>query len=401
MAERTLIRSRNVFDGKAFLGKKDIVVEGGKIIEVGDSLSCPDIIDVGDDFISPGFVDAHLHVTGNKFGDILKSALYESPGLGQFKVISVLKKMLHSGITTVRDCGNPGGPDIRDAINAGYIEGPRIIAAGRPLSQTFGHGEFSHTLPLEFSKNIWAELCDGVPECIKAARKTLRGGADFIKIFTTGGVLSQNDRPDQEQFTPEEIRAIVNEARKAGTYVAAHAQGDAGIRNAVEGGVKFIEHGTLASENTLKMMAEKRVSLTPTLSIMELIYKDGKSAGIRSENLEKIKMIRDHGGEVINMAKKYGVNIITGTDLGGVTGLDIDFGRNWMEIVLLCEIGGLTPLEALQASTGNCDILGKNIGRIMPGYEADIISLKGNPLESIRDVSKTGIVMKGGNIVRS
>jgi imidazolonepropionase-like amidohydrolase len=307
-----------------------------------------------------------------------------------------------AGYTTVRDCGKSISIALRRAVNDGVIKGPRIIAAGKPITQTFGHGELSHDIPLEFSKAMsFSEFCDGVESCIHAARKVLRDGADFIKIFATGGVLSQRDRPESPQLSFEEIKAIVNEAEKVGMYVAAHAHGDKGAKIAIEAGVKTIEHGTLLRDDTLKLMVEKNVSLTPTLTVQELIYKYGKQIGVDEWGLEKISAVRESIASVVRKAKEYGVLIITGTDLGFETGLEeFDIGKNWSEIVLLVEMGNLSNLEALRAATYNSALaLGLDSGLIEVGRTADVIVVDGNPIENINDISKVEYVIKDGNLV--
>jgi imidazolonepropionase-like amidohydrolase len=192
----------------------------------------------------------------------------------------------------------------------------------------------------------------------------------------------------------------VREAEKAGTYVAAHAHGDRGARNAVEGGVRTLEHGTLVKEDTLKIMAKKGVSMTPTLSIQELIVRYGKELGINEWGLEKIKEVREGIAKVVPEAMKLGINLLCGTDLGFFTGKDIDMGKNWMEMVLMTEICGLTNEEALRTSTGNIQKIGMKQGRIMNGFPANIISIDGNPLENIRDLGRVNHVFKKGVRVR-
>jgi imidazolonepropionase-like amidohydrolase len=192
----------------------------------------------------------------------------------------------------------------------------------------------------------------------------------------------------------------VREAEKAGTYVAAHAHGDRGARNAVEGGVRTLEHGTLVKEDTLKIMAKKGVSMTPTLSIQELIVRYGKELGINEWGLEKIKEVREGIAKVVPEAMKLGINLLCGTDLGFFTGKDIDMGKNWMEMVLMAEICGLTNEEALRTSTGNIQKIGMKQGRIMKGFPANIISIDGNPLENIRDLGRVNHVFKKGAQVR-
>lgn len=242
---KQIIKGKYVFDGEKLLNDNEIAIEDGLIVEIGKGLRGDHTLDLGDSFIMPGMTDAHIHITGYRSGNIFAEGLTLDARDHLLMSIPWLKKMLDSGFTFVRDCGWENSIYLRNAVNNGIISGPDISAAGKALSQTFGHGEASHAIPLDMSERSsgLSYLCDGVDECIKKARIVLRSGADFIKIFSTGGVLSHRDAPTQEQFTLEEIRSIVREAKKAGTYVAAHAHGDAGARNAVEGGVKTLEHG--------------------------------------------------------------------------------------------------------------------------------------------------------------
>jgi imidazolonepropionase-like amidohydrolase len=399
---RTLIRGGTVFDGFDVLGKRDILIEGELIKEVGTLDVRADIeIDARDLFVMPGMVDAHFHFGGSKGGDLVKATLVEDSKVRLLRATTWASKIVEAGFTTVRDCGEPNAIPLRQAVKEGLIKGPNIIAAGRPLSQTFGHGEFLHTIPLEWNEYLgFAQICDGKESCIQAARRVLREGSDFIKIMATGGVLSQRDRPEWPQFTHEEISAIVHEAKKVGTYVAAHAHGDEGARIAVEAGVKSIEHGSLLSEQTLKMMVEKGVALTPTLSIQELIYKHGKQIGVSEWGLEKIAQIRENVPKVIDTAKRFGITILAGTDLGFESGLEIDVGKNYTEPILLVEIGALKEIEALRAATSNIRKLGAKTGVIAKGEVADIVVIDGDPTTQIRDLSKAKFVVKRGKLVK-
>jgi imidazolonepropionase-like amidohydrolase len=401
MAFDLALKNGDIFNGKDLIGKANVYISNGKIAKISkEELDAKQEIDARDMFVSPGLIDAHIHISGIKGGSLLK-LMFEKPEYRALRATKWLEKMLLAGFTTARDCGDPISISLAKAIKEGVIKGPNVIAAGKPITQTFGHGELSHDIPLEFSETSgFSEICDGTESCIRAARKVLREGSDFIKIFATGGVLSQRDRPENPQLTYEEIRAIVNEAEKVGTYVAAHAHGDKGARIAIEAGIKTLEHGTLISDETLKLMLEKKVSLTPTLTIKEVIYRHGKQIGVDEWGLEKIAIVRDNISSVVKKAKDYGITIITGTDLGFETGLDdIDIGKNWMEVVLLVERGGLTPLEALRAATYNSAIaININSGLIDTGKDADLIIINGSPLEDIKDISKISHVIKGGKI---
>lgn len=395
------IRNGIVFNGKEVIGKTNIYVREGKIVEVSrEDHSAKMEIDAKDMFVMPGLIDAHIHLSGIKGGSLLK-IMFEKPEYRVLRAAKWLEKLLLAGFTTVRDCGETVSLALKRAVNDGIIDGPKVIAAGKPITQTFGHGELSHDVPLEFSKTMsFSEFCDGMESCIHAARKVLRDGADFIKIFATGGVLSQRDTPEHPQLSYEEIRAIVNEAEKVNSYVAAHAHGDRGARIAIEAGVKTLEHGTLLKDETLKLMKEKNVTLTPTLTIQELIFKYGKQIGVDEWGLQKITSVRESIANVVRKAKEYGVTIISGTDLGFETGLEeIEMGKNWMETVLLVERGGLSPIEALRASTYNAAMaIGINAGVIEIGKDADIIIINGDPTQNVREISKITHVIKNGKL---
>ena len=397
---RRVIKGKYIFDGEKLLDDNEIAVEDGVIIETGKELRGDNFVDLGDSFIMPGMTDAHIHLSGYRSGNFFAEGLTLDSRDHLLMAVPWLKTLLDAGFTSVRDCGWDNSIYLRNAVNNGAISGPDISAAGKALSQTFGHGEgeFSHAAPVDLIERMggFACLCDGVDECMKSARKVLRSGADFLKIITTGGVLSQRDSPDQEQFTLEEIKSIVREAQKAGTYVAAHAHGDRGARNAVEGGVKTLEHGTLVSGETLKLMAKNGVSMTPTLTIIELIAKYGKASGLSEWAIEKIKEVREGIEKVLPEAMKLGVNILCGTDLLYITGKDLDIGRNWMEMVLMTEICGLTNEEALRTSTGNIHKIGMKQGMIVKGFPANIVSIDGNPIENIKDLGRVNSVFKRG-----
>ncbi|MEM0305194.1 MAG: amidohydrolase family protein [Saccharolobus sp.] len=394
------IKNGNVFNGKEFIGKVNVYIDQGKIVEVTkENREVKEEIDAKDMFVMPGLIDSHIHLSGIKGGSLLK-ILFEKPEYRVLKASRWLERLLVAGFTTVRDCGETISLSLKRAVSEGIIKGPKIIAAGSPISQTFGHGELSHDLPIEISPGF-SVLCDGVESCIHTARKVLRDGSDFIKVFATGGVLSQRDKPENPQLSYEEIRAIVSEAEKVNTYVAAHAHGDRGAKIAIEAGVKTLEHGTLLKDDTLKMMVQKNVTLTPTLTIQEVIYRYGKQIGVDEWGLEKIAIVRESIANVVKKAKEYGVTIIAGTDLGFETGLeDIDIGKNWIEGVLLVERGGLSNSEALRAMTYNSALaIGSNSGLIDRGKDADIIIINGNPLENINDISKITRVIQNGKLV--
>jgi imidazolonepropionase-like amidohydrolase len=393
-----------------------ILVEGGRISSAGSRGSVdipPDaqVIDGGGRVALPGLIDAHLHITGMRSGDNVKEPLLTPMGVFFARGVKDLEKLIMAGFTTIVDAGGIVALHLREAVNEGTIIGPRVFAAGFSLSPTFGHGDV-HYMPVEyvdartskFMKPLKGLICDGEAECRKAARYSMREGADFIKVMATGGVLSQRDRPEYRQFTLEELKVIVDEARAAKRFVHAHAQGKEGIMNALNAGVKVIAHAIYMDEEAALLAKEKDAVVVPTLSIVHKILEVGNNAGIPEWGLRKSEEVyRDHV-ENARKAKKLGVKLATGTDfLGGF----FPHGENAMELKIFVEKLGMTPGEAIRAATETAaEVAGMKgqTGKIEAGMVADIILVKENPLMSIDSLLKTEnieLVMKGGEIVKN
>ena len=420
MSEKQLIVINNVrvFDGLGNTYENGVVIVNGKFIEFAGSSSEAQIpvkskvIDGSGLTAMPGLIDAHLHLVG------LRKDMFREPWILPYdtfvaRVINDLRSLIEAGFTTVRDCGSMIALRLKPALNEGTIIGPRIVASGPIVTQTFGHGD-EHYLPIE-----WVDLrttrkmmpfgtliCDGPSECRKAARYALREGADFIKICTTGGVLSQRDRPDYVQFTLEEIRAIVEEAEAAKKFVAAHAEGTEGIKNALKGGVKTIEHGELIDDEGIQLALEKNAIIVTTLSIDEHIIKYGKELNIPDYSIEKEIELSKEFRKHLSKAYKAGVKMATGTDFtGGVKALRQ--GDNALEITLLVEKLGFTPKDALIAATRNAaEAAGLlNVtGTLEKGKFADLILVKGNPLHDTKVLMNKDnivLVMKEGQILKN
>ncbi|MEM2153531.1 MAG: amidohydrolase family protein [Nitrososphaeria archaeon] len=396
--------------GKEPLHDAFVVVSNGKIESISKNVeSSIDIVDAGNYTVMPGLIDAHLHLAGHLTDKFVEESIVTPYEIHLIKALYDIQDLLAAGYTTIRDCGSLQGPYLKMAVESGLTKGPRIITAGRVLTQTFGHGD-EHYFPVEIVKlrsdyklGFGGILCDGVEECIKAARTAFREGADFIKICSTGGVMSQRDKPEDEQFTVDEIRAIVNEAKKVRSFVASHAQGAKGIKNALVAGVRTIEHGIYLDEEGAKMMIEQDAIMVPTLSIVHQLVSKGKEAGTPEWGLRKsLEVIETHVKNV-KKAKSFGVKIATGTDFIGSPMLK--FGANAMELQLLVEKCDFTPMDAVVAATKNgadaCGILDKT-GTLEVGKYADMIAVKGNPLEDVKLLQKKEnikFVMKGGVMV--
>jgi len=393
-----------------------IVVEGSRIVSAGTRGSVdlpPDarVVDGMGRVALPGLIDAHLHITGMRTGDNVKEPLLTPMGVFFARGVKDLEKLINAGFTTVVDAGGIVALHLREAVREGTIAGPRIYAAGYALSPTFGHGDV-HYLPIEyvdartskFMKPLKGLICDGEPECRKAARYSLREGADFIKVMATGGVLSQRDRPEYRQFTLEELKVIVDEARAARRFVHAHAQGKEGIMNALNAGVKVIAHAIYMDEEAAQLAKEKDAVVVPTLSIVHKILEVGERAGIPEWGLRKSEEVFKDHIENARRARNLGVKLATGTDfLGGF----FPHGENAMELKLFVDKLGMSPSEAIRAATETAaEVAGMKgeLGRLESGMIADIILVRENPLLSIDSLLRAEnieLVMKEGEIVKN
>lgn len=412
---RYVLTNCYVFDGLGNLFKGSVVVDDGKIVDVGSvgSVEVPkdaEVIDLGGMYLLPGLIDAHLHLVGMRTGDFVKEPLLTPYETFVARVVKDLEELIYSGFTTVGDAGSLIAVKVKQAVNEGTIVGPRIVAAGLTLSPTFGHGDI-HYLPIEYVDfrttrkltPLASLICDGVDECRKAARYALREDADFIKIMATGGVLSQKDRPEYRQFTLEEIKAIVDEARAAGRFVHAHAQGTEGIKNAILGGVKVIAHAIYIDEECSALAKDLDVVVVPTLSIVDRILAIGSKIGIPEWGLKKAEEANKAHISNIRKAYKLGVKIATGTDFCGGP---LRMGDNALEIKLLVEKVGMEPKEALIAATrvaAEAVGLKDKVGTIEKGKIADLIAVSGDPLSNLDILmSKDNIklVIKEGKIIK-
>jgi imidazolonepropionase-like amidohydrolase len=320
-------------------------------------------------------------------------------------------ELLEAGFTTVKDCGG-FGIYLKKAIAEGTMRGPRILSAGYTLSQTAGHGD-THFMPIEWvdarvskrglSLGSMSLLCDGVPECIKAARYALREGADFLKIMASGGVMSMVDRPEHTQFTLEELEAIVEEAKHVGKFVTAHCQGTEAMKNCIRAGVKTIDHAFYPDDEVIYTAKERgNVVFVPTLSINYRIVTEGEEAGYPPWAVAKGKEAWEITKKNIAKLHKAGLTIASATDFCGSPLLKM--GTNAMELEMLVEHCGFEPMDAIVSATKNgaeaCG-LENETGTIEKGKVADIIVLDGNPVKDLKvlqDKEAIKLVMKEGRI---
>ena len=392
--------------GKPPRRNASLVVRGGRIVSVHDGyIEAPAgarIVDLRDRFVLPGLIDSHVHLSSDRAGNEgLLSDFTDSAQLGAYETLWNARKTLAAGFTTVRNLGDEGATlALRDAIAKGWVDGPRIVDAGRSISTTSGHmdsrlglaEEFHHAMPHD-------NLCDGVEECRKAVRLQIGRGADVIKIATTGGVNSRIGSGLGKQMFDDEAKAIVETAHLYGKKVAVHAHGADGILVALRAGADSIEHGTLMDEETIRLMKQSRAYYVPTLSTvngyLERIARDPNAYS--PEVRAKIDWRIGITGKALEKAVPAGVRIAFGTDAGVSK-----HGRNADEFELMVK-HGMTPATAIQAATVNAaDLLGiaNEVGTLEAGKAADLIAVAGDPLQDVTVLKRVPFVMRGGRVFK-
>jgi imidazolonepropionase-like amidohydrolase len=292
---------------------------------------------------------------------------------------------------------------LRRAIDEGSLIGPRILSCGHILTQTGGHGDVAHFLPQHWTdqRNL-GRVCDGPEECRKAAREQFRAGADFIKLCSSGGVMSEKDLPTSTQFTVDEIRAMAEEAHAVGAKIASHAQATRGIKNALLAGVDTIEHGIFLDDETIEMMLKQGTYLIPTLAIVEALVTKGAEHGIPQVNLDKARFVQEAHLRSFERAVGAGVKIGLGADY--LSDPLSPMGHNADELLLNVK-AGRRPMDVLVSATRtNAEALGisDKVGTLEPGRLADLLVVQGDPLADIRvlaDRRNIARVYKSGALV--
>ena len=378
-----------------------VVVEGERITAAGSpaQIKVPEgakRIALGARTVLPGLIDAHVHLKGWRSSNPNDILVTPHP-LAALRAAADCRKLLHAGFTTVRDCGGCLGPNLRDAIAAREIPGPRILTAYRGLSQT-GRVE----------KVTWAaditplrQEVDGVDECRRVVREHIGLGADLIKVSITGRVYAPQSDPGQTAYTLEEIRAVVDEAHRMGRRVAAHAQATQGIKNGILAGVDSIEHGIYLDQEACELMRERNTALVPTLAYFHRIATLGESHGSPAYAVRKAREVVDAHMKSFALALRMKLRIGMGTDFEGSP--LFPHGENGMELELMVQ-GGMPAGDVIVAATAtNAAILGieKKLGTIATGKIADLIAVPGNPLKEISLLRRVEFVMQGGRVACS
>jgi imidazolonepropionase-like amidohydrolase len=389
--------------------RTSVVVEGERIREVHFGGSGPTgrydtVIDCGGMTLMPGLTDAHVHI-GAVDVNILDQRREHPSNLVALMMARILEDTLYRGFTTVRDAG---GTDwsFKAAVERGIVEGPRLLISDRPLSQTGGHGDWrrmSETHDPEIfcpTAGMRSVVCDGVDEVRRAAREQLRLGADQIKVMASGGAMSLADELSATQYTLEELRAAVEEAEAARTYVMAHAYNDGSVRNCLKSGVRSIEHGNLIDEETAQLIAESGAYLVPTLVTYEALSEEGRRYGVPEVVIRKINEARELGIRALRFAYEAGAKIASGSDLLGPLQ-----DRKARELEIKTEV--MSPMESLISATKtNAELFGMEdeIGTVEESKLADLLVVDGDLLENIaalQNPDNLKLIMKGGRVVKN
>ena len=384
----------------------DLLVADGRIVEV-EPTSVPEdavVMDLGDVTLLPGLMDMEVNLLMG--GPDHRSPLVpvqEDPAVKTLRAVANARRTLWAGFTTVRNLGlfvQTGGllldVALKKAIDLGWIDGPRVVPAGHAITPTGGHLDPTmfqalapHVLPLTVEEGI----ADGVADVRKAVRYQIKHGAQLIKVCASGGVMSHTGPAGAQQYSDDELRAVADEAHRAGLKVAAHAHGDDGIRAAIEAGIDCIEHGSLMSDDTLGLMIERGTFLVATTYLA-----DGMDVSHAAPELQaKAAEVFPRARATISKAIERGARIACGTDAPA-----IPHGRNAKELIALVD-RGMTPVQAIRAAT----IVAAELidvddrGRLEPGLLADVIAVPGDPTADITVTEQVRFVMKGGQVYRN
>jgi imidazolonepropionase-like amidohydrolase len=382
-----------------------VLVEGDRISQVGPvrQIEIPpnaEVIDAGAKTLLPGLIDAHVHIhtPGGSTDNYALAEARQFEGMIALRAYSYGMQALRMGFTSLRSVGSPGYVDValRDAINEGTVQGPRLRVAGQGLSRTGGHMDKPYWSPAVTISGRTG-VCDGPWECRRAARTQIKWGVDLIKLNACGGSGHDLDAPWIQEMTYEEMAAICEEARWCNKRVAAHTSGGPGLTDAILAGVNSVEHAHWLSEEQVEMMAEKGVFLVPTLLVNALSVEGAQKESLREDVYAWLLRAQEDKLGSMERARNAGVKIAVGTDAGFL----VYHGQNARELEEFVKLG-FTPMEAIVAATkvgAECLDLDGEVGTIEPGKYADLVVVDGDPLADIRilqDEARIAQVFKGG-----
>ena len=382
---------------------KTLVIEGNQIVEVRDGFVGEGrIVDLRSSFVLPGLIDSHVHLTGEQNPNSRLDRLTRSSAEQAMVGARFARRTLMAGFTTVADLGgaNEAVFALRDAVRRGDVPGPRIIAAGQSVSVHGGHGDINGYREDIMHLFTGESICSGAEDCMRAVRLQVRAGADIIKITATGGVLSNTAAGLGQQFSDEELAAIVGAAHRMGRRVTAHAHGVEGINAFLRAGGDSIEHGTYLDDESIRLFRREGTWLVPTLMAGDFVGRIASGPDNFFTPAQTAKAL-EAGPRMLDMVRRAhagGVRIAFGTD-SGVSA----HGDNAREFALLVR-AGMTPLEAIQSATVNAAShlrISGEAGRIAAGMPADMIAVAGDPLTDVTELERVRFVMRGGVVYRA
>ncbi|TDD93856.1 metal-dependent hydrolase family protein [Actinomadura rubrisoli] len=395
MAADVTVTADRAWDGESekLRGYTEVRIRDGHITHVFGERQRRDgreAVDLGDVTLLPGLIDCHVHLVTQ----------HEGPVSAALRALPALRDLLHNGFTTVRDLGCPielpVTIELRRAVDDGLVEGPRLSVAPQMISASGGHGDLTPVGSARRPRE--GAVADGEAEILRTVREQARAGADWIKFAASGGFTSPVDGPRELGFTEQEVGALVAAARDRGLPTACHVFGDAGVRRAVTAGVSTIEHATLASDETLTLIADRRIPVVPTQYAVSHFLERLDDDSFWRDERERAKF-RTHAQDLragLTRIASSAVEIAFGTDAGM-----FEYAANWREFPTLVR-SGVSPLRALRAATTiGARVLGReDIGRLEPGCRGDLVAVPGNPLDDIEVMGDVRFVMKDGTIHR-
>lgn len=402
----THITADRIVDGTGEIRQDSgVLVEDDEIVAVGGRDELPnadETIELPGCTLLPGLIDSHVHTSFDGESSYMEIVYEQTTADRTLRSLRNVRRDLNAGFTTVRVLGERSHLDIalRDAIQAGEVEGPRIVPAGQNLTVTGGHADLWTAHDIDYEQGLGGIMVDGPTEFRRGARKQLKRGAEVVKLVVTGGVMSMGSDPGRTHLAPDEIEAAIEEATRHDAMTAAHCHGAAGAKLSAELGIDTIEHGTYLNEDpeAIETMAEHGTYLVPTLAATEAMI-EGMREELPDPYVEKAEQSKGNGTESLRLAHEAGVPIACGTDAGSPAN---HHGENGQELELMVE-AGLSEHEAIRSATSVAsEAVGRSetIGTLEPAKKADVIAVRGDPLDDIAAIRDVRLVVKDGEIVR-